>query len=257
MTVITMPSAAEFVQCAFSLQYNTQTFTSPLSRSTQTLEVPGARWGAAYQVTIERGDVLDIDDKHGEWKSFLAKCRGGANRFWGYDPNHRKPRGMAGQGVAASRSYGDPVTPSASLTPGAPLVPRYEGFGEVSGTDNALIKEAVASGNVATISGLVSWDYSQGVNALIESAYYFKPGDYIQVGNELKMVTDYSVDDKQAGECTVVFEPPIRIPFVSNQVTVLTNPACLMRLVDDGQANWSMTAAHMHHFSFSGVESFV
>lgn len=82
------------------------------------------------------------------------------------------------------------------------------------------------------------------------------PGDYFQVGSELKMVTA-SVDSDGAGVATITFEPPLRNSPTDNAAIVYTNPTCVMRLADDGQASWEVNNLALYGISFVGVEAFV
>lgn len=73
-------------QFDFSLLSNTQISQSPLSGSVQTLELPGARWGATLTFNnVPKDDAATLE-------AFLVQLRGQANRFrlWNYErPNVR------------------------------------------------------------------------------------------------------------------------------------------------------------------------
>lgn len=89
MTIFSMPAMPAFKTSKFGLRSNTQTFTSPLSGSVQTLEMPGARWTASYVLPpMKRVQAAD-------WQAFFVQLRGQAGRFYGYDPDARAPRGIA------------------------------------------------------------------------------------------------------------------------------------------------------------------
>ena len=79
MAVLTFPSLtptnAEFGQLS-----NTQSFTSPLSGTTQTLEMPGAHW----HLKMAFGGLSDAERRL--LQAFLAQCRGQAGRFYYGDP---------------------------------------------------------------------------------------------------------------------------------------------------------------------------
>lgn len=78
----------------FALIPNTQIFTSPINRSTQTLELPGARWRAK----MEYRNVLESDARI--LKAFFAKLRGASGRFYLADMSHKTPAGTAlGSGI--------------------------------------------------------------------------------------------------------------------------------------------------------------
>lgn len=88
LTIKSLPSDA-FESSRFGLTSNTQTFRSPLTGATQTLERPGARWTAEYKLPpMKRAEVA-------KWQTFLTQLRGGAGRFYAYDPDAKMPRGSA------------------------------------------------------------------------------------------------------------------------------------------------------------------
>jgi len=257
MTTFNMPSSSSFMSVDFSLESNTQSYTSPFNRVTQTLENPGARWRGIFNVTIQRGTDENIDDLHGQWKGFLARLRGMAHRFYGFDPALRTPRGLAGQGVAAQDLSSSPLYPSASLYPSLSTYPTQDAMTAIAGVASCAVK-TVHSTSVITVDGLQAWDYSEGANPLFESGRpYLKPGDYFELNNELKMVVDWSGDDVVNGEATIEYEPPSRATVNVDQVVTLTNPKCSMILVDDQQSGWSISPGQEYTFSFEGVEAFV
>lgn len=88
-------------QFDFSLVSNTQIFTSPLSGSVQTLELPGARWAA----TMTFNNVKD--DDAALLQAWLTQLRGQANRFNLWNMARPNPRGTAA---------GSPVVSGASQT---------------------------------------------------------------------------------------------------------------------------------------------
>lgn len=115
MAILNIPSTPAFKASRFGLVSNTQSFRSPLSGSVQTIERPGARWQAQYQLPpMKRASAA-------AWQGFLAQLRGGAGRFYGYDPDAKSPRGSA----------------SVQLTSGANLLRNSVGAGAVVGTIGA------------------------------------------------------------------------------------------------------------------------
>jgi len=90
MATLTFPtlSVAPSV-CRFSLMANTQVFESPLNRTVQTVELPGARWTC----TLEYRSVSMADAR--VLKAFFAQLRGMAGRFYLGDYSHRTPAGTA------------------------------------------------------------------------------------------------------------------------------------------------------------------
>lgn len=77
MTVFTLPAIIPAPDSFdFFPQSNTQTYTSPLDRSTQTLEVPGTRWTASPKWSLLTAP---------QWRAlnaFLASLRGASGRFY-------------------------------------------------------------------------------------------------------------------------------------------------------------------------------
>lgn len=81
MTTYSFPSLVSPASVDWRLVSNTQSFTSPLDRTTQTLELPGARWEASVTwPTLAAADWRILT-------AFLAKLRGAAGRFY-YGPPH-------------------------------------------------------------------------------------------------------------------------------------------------------------------------
>lgn len=85
---LSLPAGINIKAVRFGLQSNTQLHISPLSQTTQRVELPGARWSATYTLsTGKRADYAAI-------QAFLVQLRGAANTFYGYDPAAKTPRGV-------------------------------------------------------------------------------------------------------------------------------------------------------------------
>ncbi len=80
------------------------------------------------------------------------------------------------------------------------------------------------------------------------------PGDYFQVGNELKLVVATTVVGG-TGAATIAFEPPLRASPADNASIVTVNPVCTMRLVEP-TSGWDIEEAGLYGFAFAGVEAF-
>jgi len=78
------PNAVEW-----QLISNTQSFTSPLDKTVQTLELPGARWMATLSFTR----LSDTEAR--TLLAFLTALRGQAGRFTMHDHSHPTPSGIA------------------------------------------------------------------------------------------------------------------------------------------------------------------
>lgn len=87
MTILTFPGIIAN-KMEWSLRSNTQTFSSPLSRTVQTLELPGSHWIATL-----RFNRL-IEDEQRLLMAFLVRLRGESGRFYLYDHSLPSPRGI-------------------------------------------------------------------------------------------------------------------------------------------------------------------
>lgn len=204
MPTLTMPATPGFRSVRFGLRANTQSFTSPLNRSVQTLELPGSLWFATFELPpMTRAQAA-------AWQAFLVDLSGSSGRFFGFDPDGKAPRGT------------------------------YD-----SGADTPLVNGASQIGASLATDG---WRAS-GSGLLL-------PGDYFEVGAELKMVTA-QVDSDAGGAATISFKPPLRTSPADNAPLTLTNPTAIFMLVDDEQAVWDGDLnAIVQGLSFSGVEVF-
>lgn len=73
----------------FGIVSNTTAFTSPLSQSVQTIEMPGARWRFSFALN----DLAEADSALVQ--GFLAQLRGQAGRFYLHNLARPTPRGSA------------------------------------------------------------------------------------------------------------------------------------------------------------------
>ena len=109
MTILSFPPGLTPGGSEWTLEHNTQTFTSPLSRAEQHREFPGARWLAVLTfptlIATERA-VLE---------AFLARLRGAAGRFYLHD--HARPD-PAGKAIGAPAVAGAGQTGAALITVG-------------------------------------------------------------------------------------------------------------------------------------------
>ncbi len=81
------------------------------------------------------------------------------------------------------------------------------------------------------------------------------PGDYFEVGGELKMATAPAASDS-SGEATLAFTPPLRASPADGAALTLVDPKVTMMLADDEQAFWDADRASLYGISFAGVEVF-
>jgi hypothetical protein len=89
MSTYHWPTGIRVKASQFGLESNVQSFTSPLSNSTQRSILPGAKWVATYELTSHtRAEFAAM-------KAFLLNQRGGFNTFYGFDPDAKIPLGVA------------------------------------------------------------------------------------------------------------------------------------------------------------------
>lgn len=83
-----------------------------------------------------------------------------------------------------------------------------------------------------------------------------KMGDYYSVNNELKRLTATS-NSNGSGEATLLFEPPLRSSPADNAAITISSPTCLMRLIDDNQADFVTDESLFWNHTFSARETFI
>ena len=90
--MISIAPTTAIATARFGLSANTQTFRSPLSGSTRTIELPGARWMG----TLELAPRMREEEQGAEWRAFFAEMLGQSGRFYQTVPDYRGPRGTGG-----------------------------------------------------------------------------------------------------------------------------------------------------------------
>jgi hypothetical protein len=87
------------------------------------------------------------------------------------------------------------------------------------------------------------------------STLVLKKGDYFTVNGEYKMITADITSDG-SGNATLTFAPVLRSSPANNAAITITNPTCIMRLMDDEQAFWDINEAGFYDISFNAIETF-
>lgn len=108
MAILSFPTLGVPVPSNFHMQlvYNTQAFTSPLNKSGQTLELPGALWTA--NIVYE---ALSGDDS-AKLEAFLMDLGGMAGRFYLWDLMRPTPRGVGGTGIITTATTAKQIAAS-------------------------------------------------------------------------------------------------------------------------------------------------
>lgn len=138
---IDLPVAPGIVTSRFGLEWNTQSFTSPFTRSVQRVALGGVRWSWTFSLpAMTRAHAA-------QWKAFLDQLEGAANTFYGFDPDCTVPRGPA---------RGTPLVKGANQTGSAldidgcaadAVFLRTGDYFEVNGEYKRLTVDAVADGS--------------------------------------------------------------------------------------------------------------
>jgi hypothetical protein len=116
MAILTLPaSLIGPAEIEWGLRSNSQAFVSPLNRSAQTLENPGAVWVASLSwPTLTRDQRRDL-------AAMLVRLRGQAGRLYFGDPAARTPRGIAtGAPVVAGAGQTGSVLAVSGAAPSLP-----------------------------------------------------------------------------------------------------------------------------------------
>lgn len=77
-------------------------------------------------------------------------------------------------------------------------------------------------------------------------------GDYITIGNELKMIAEPAAADA-FGRATLNIAPPLRRTPAVGAPVVVDSPSCIMRLADD-RAAWGITAPSLYAMTIDCIE---
>lgn len=90
---LTIPPEVKITRFSFELISNNTVFRSPISNMIQVLARPGALWGGVFTLA----PIKTIDSN--AVKAFLVSLSGEKGSFWGFDPSHRTPSGIASTGA--------------------------------------------------------------------------------------------------------------------------------------------------------------
>ena len=197
MPTIDWPSNLTPSKATWGLQSNTETFSSPLNRSVQTVERPGARWKATLEFPhMER-------DKRRRLEGFLA-----------------------GLGGMAGRVFLWPHTAPVADLAAAP----------VDGTMmlDFVAQSYQVNGNVV-VNGSLSNFKQLPTKYWPASTLVLKAGEYLEVGGELKMITADVVSDSN-GLATIPVAPAFRNAPANLAVVTLNKPKTTMMLASDEYA---------------------
>lgn len=183
MSVKTFPSITP-ASINWSLVSNTQTFRSPLIKSVQTLELPGAYWVA--EITFP---ILNVERKR-MLSAFLVSLRGGAGRFRLADMGRGSELLGSGSGspvVLQSLSNLPTAIGSGGWTPGGIGVLKA---GDMIGFDNDELKMVMVD---------VDADGSGQAVIIVEPPFRAQPSNASSIVTSSPTCIMKLVDDHQTG----------------------------------------------------------
>lgn len=204
MTTLNLPTLltrGNATECQMSLQANTQFFESPLNKTVQTYELPGAKW----LLTATWQNLCEADLRI--FKAWMASLRGMAGRFYAGDLSYKRPRGCV---TGAGKAY------------------------------------AAKSAGYNTLSTLWS---------LISTSNILLPGDYFQIGTELKIITE-AASTNSLGLANLTFEPPLRSDVDIDDAIIISSPVAIFRLNDDQQDQINIDPDRHQSITIAATEVF-
>lgn len=266
MSILTFPSMLP-AQLEWWLESRTRTFSSPLSGSSQTIEMPGARWAARLSFS----DSKEVDGH--TLFSFLASLRGESGRFYLSPLHHSTPAGTpsgtplvngANADVNATEPIGETTIALANASRSI-IAGEYVKFSNhndiykvITGGSSTITIEA--TGLTTEISAVHTMDvYHQGATLKSDGwnadTLILKAGDYVGVNNELKIITA-DVTSDGTGKADLPIAPILRSTITDNSAITTSNPTAIMRLKDDNQARASYYGPIVTSISFECIEVF-
>lgn len=149
MTIHTWPTLTRSgpATLEWALVSNTQTFSSPLSGSVQTLELPGARWQFSFPMSNLHPDDAAL------LRAWLVKLRGQSGRFYMHNMAHPTPRGAGGGTPVVSGAGQSGTALTTTGWPNSLTVLKAGDFFEVNGELKMAVADATSNGaGAATIT---------------------------------------------------------------------------------------------------------
>lgn len=114
-------------------------------------------------------------------------------------------------------------------------------------TGTPLVKGASQTG-----TSLITDGWTAGVTGILLA------GDYIafdtSAGRELRMLTADATSDG-SGNATLTLDAPIRTSPDDNEPVIITDPSCIMMLLDD-TVTWDADEAGIFTIAFAGIEAY-
>lgn len=216
--VLKWPAALRISSHQLHLQSLTARFVSPLSRSVQTQELPGARFRLSFSLPPMRAEQsLAL-------RAFLAKLRGGSGRFYF----------RAEVTAAEIPSAGAPeIGPTAPLTVDTSLLTADRSTITIDATTIPSPYPATATGNTANPSRIVGTTAQQVGTVMLQAGKHIS-FDGPSGWRRLHLLVEDAVV-QTGGVVNFTVEPPLREFPAAGAPLHLANPTGIFQLVDDDQ----------------------
>ena len=213
--------------CSFWLEANTAVNQSPLTRATQVIIRPGARWHCDLTFNQRSRVVAARID------AMLAQLDGSGGEMTLWDFRRPFPRGDAGLMV-------NPIV--TTFTDGTEFSDATD-FLDAYAAEFPYIYQSTAKGASALVVG--GWGGLE--HALLA-------GDYIGVGGYLYIVCDDARADAM-GRASLTIRPNLRADVDVNAAITITRPRCRFRLADNSQGDNRTDGNFRSTYTLSFLES--
>lgn len=118
---------------------------------------------------------------------------------------------------------------------------------DINQLGTALGNGVVAGSNAGSVLNTRGWQAGQQT--------LFEVGDYIEVNQELKVITRRALADA-SGNAQLHIEPPLRSTPSDGTAIITERPACYMRSANKTPASWALSLPQIYAFTLNAVESF-
>jgi len=221
-------------QVTWHLEANTAVFVSPFTRTTQTLEMAGARWVTSLSFPPMRSATWRT------YSAWLAKMRGQSGRVY-FGPPH----------------YTGSTAPS--WTPDPSAITCDNATVKCDSTTETVDQTSESAWGTPVVYGAGQSGAVLDTTGWVNDVTVLMAGDYISYdttyGRTLHMVVEDAVSDS-AGRSSITVEPPIRNAPDDAAAVETESPTCIMALADSMSGAMSIAPFLRASVSLDMVEAF-
>ena len=113
----------------------------------------------------------------------------------------------------------------------------------------------VLTSNLGQVMGADQTGSTLTTDGWSNSTLLFKAGDFFEINGELKVVTA-DCSSGGTGIASISFKPALRTSPPDNQPLVVAQPRCIMKLVNDDQAEWQLSLGNTYAVSLNCEEAY-